>query len=138
VGAPDAGTSTTDPCRAHTDQASCAADGADQCQWFALGIPCQQGAPSCPSGVCQHVPTPPPPGGGCACACPDCMPGQPCPPCMCSCNPSGGCVPPPIPSPPPTGGGSTIGMACPAIGCAQPCPNGYKSDASGCPTCTCL
>jgi hypothetical protein len=29
------------------------------------------------------------------------------------------------------------GMACPAIGCAQQCPNGYKTDPSGCPSCTC-
>jgi hypothetical protein len=114
-----------DPCSAHHDQPSCAADTADQCHWYA--VPCSPNAPNCPSGVCERMS---PVGGGCACSCAACTPGQQCPPCTCGCDPNGGCVPPPLP---PSGGS----MACPLIGCAQQCPNGYTKDARGCPTCTC-
>jgi hypothetical protein len=50
------------------------------------------------------------------------------------------CVPPPVPPTTGTNGagmGGTTGMACAAVGCANPCPTGYKPDANGCPTCTC-
>jgi len=85
----------SDPCYAHADSATCTADTANMCVWYALGLACPPGM-TCPSGVCQREPT----GGGtpgCACGCPACAPGETCPPCACDCSggsSGGGCPPP--------------------------------------------
>jgi hypothetical protein len=67
----------TTACQQFMDQSSCLADVADQCHWYALGIPCQVGQP-CKSGVCQGPPPPPGcsdggsgSGVGVGCACPN-------------------------------------------------------------------
>lgn len=95
---PDAGQTTTDPCSAHTDSQSCTGDTANECHWFALGIPCQIGQP-CISGVCQQVLNQPADAGtsggsvgGCVCGCPACAPGETCPPCGCDCTGGTGCA----------------------------------------------
>jgi len=79
-----------DPCLEHADETACLADTANECTWIAFGIPCTEGEP-CVSGVCQG----PSSGGdaGCACVCPDCPPGETCPPCECS-GTGTGTVPP--------------------------------------------
>lgn len=80
----------TDPCLAYTDELTCAADTANQCQWINLGIPCQEGV-ECISGVCQG----PFSGGDCTCVCPECD-AEPCPldPCTCDCGGGTGCIEP--------------------------------------------
>ncbi len=125
------GSTTVDPCSAHTDESACAADTSNACMYYAFGRPCIEGEP-CVAGVCQTTKASADP--SCDCACPSCPADTDCPPCTCACTgPSGGtmgdCVPPPTPTEP---------IACPAIGCFAPCPNGERLDAAGCPTCECL
>jgi hypothetical protein len=102
---------TADPCSEHVDETTCSADTANECSWIALGIPCSSDEEECRSGVCQG----PSSGGGddCTCVCPDCAPGEACPPCSCDCSGGGGgggCVPGGEgdggDAPPPEGGGS--------------------------------
>jgi hypothetical protein len=72
-----------DPCSEHTDEVTCLADTANLCTWYNLGIPCVEGEP-CVSGVCQRPPSGGGDDGGCGCVCPECVPGETCPPCDCS------------------------------------------------------
>jgi hypothetical protein len=85
------GAEADDPCQGHTEEAACLADTVNECQWYAIGAPCIEGEP-CRSGVCQG-PTDPGGGGGgggCTCVCPDCAPGETCPPCDCGTGDGGG------------------------------------------------
>jgi hypothetical protein len=49
IGQQNAPVISGDECAVHADQPSCVAD--EECQWFDLGRPCQEGMP-CQSGVC--------------------------------------------------------------------------------------
>ncbi|HEY3446844.1 MAG TPA: hypothetical protein VGK67_10795 [Myxococcales bacterium] len=100
-----------DPCAAHADATSCAADAT--CIWYGMGVPCAAGQ-ECRSGVCQTLPPPTDP-GACVCACPAvaCDKDSNCLPCACTCGgggSSGGTCTPPSSS----GGGTTDPQPPPA------------------------
>jgi hypothetical protein len=116
-----------DPCAAHTDAGSCAADTSDSCGWVELGIACT--STPCQSGTCIQMKGTPDGGsaggGGCGCACAACPAGQTCPPCTCNCCPS--TTP---------GTGCTTDADCPQLGIAcKLCSDGVTF---ACPSDTCV
>src|SRR5689334_16690315 len=102
-----------DPCTAHDDADSCAADAENGCQWAEVDLLCPPDADCAGGGFCSGG------GGGtdeCVCVCPlYCPEGEDCPPCDCTCPP-----------PDDGGGGGTCTCACPD------CPEGET-----CPPCDC-
>jgi hypothetical protein len=110
VDCPDGVCQSPDPCIAHTDRDSCAADTGNACAWTASDTLCPGSDPGCDGGYCHRADGG---GDGCACVCPAyCLPGGDCPPCACDCPPDGGG----------SGGGGTCTCDCPACPPGETCP----------------
>ncbi len=129
-----------DPCAAHGDPTACEADTANGCAWAAIDLLCPAGescdggfchaasdacvcacplycpaGTDCPECACDCTGgtgggTIDGGGGTCTCACPDCAPGETCPPCDCTCSDLG-CV-----------DEGTCTCACPVCAPDETCP----------------